>query len=426
MGAKMKNNLLIRDGDLHEASHIRLQAHYGMVYIYKNKRVFRGINDDKVEDILALMNSGLIQELIRLKLFPNTQIVDIKLKQYKLVIEHEKIPLRNMFTEWSFDMFKESAKTTLQINKIANKYNYEIRDSHFLNTMFFYGKSMFIDLDSFVIKKSDNWIAYKQFINSYMKLLQLMSLQSNYEYQESVKGMAYYIPNKFYEKIISKDKQYNLNEILSTETLKQHLKEMVLETKTTTWSNYHDDSEYSLESDNRLSKIISQVEKYQPIDIVDLASNAGKFARAILNEVKSVEHIICIDRDHDAINKLFHSIDNTNITPVYNDIVDEYYELLSDRPRAELVLALALTHHLLLSAKYEINFIFELIGSYSNRYVFIEFMPLGLYGGDLEKIPKIPDWYNEEWFESNFKGHFRLLHKEKIEINRILFVGEKL
>ncbi|PLY08716.1 MAG: hypothetical protein C0626_12775 [Arcobacter sp.] len=421
-------DIKIDDNYLHEASHLRLQAHYGKVYIYKNKRVFRGINDDKIEEILQLMNSGLIEELVNKKLFPKTNIANVQLKEYKLVIEHEKIPLRNMFLQWSFEMLKDSAKTTLLVNEIANKYGYEIRDAHFLNTMFFYGKSIFIDLDSFVVTRSSKWVAYEEFINSYMKLLQLMSLDDKYEYQESIKGMAYYIPNEIYQKVIPLDKQYNLKQRLSIKELKEDIEIINLKNQITTWSNYHDnfESDYDLNSENRVTKIIQQIKQYNPKNIIDLASNAGMFANIILNEISSVKHVVCIDKDHSAINKLFHNIGDKKITPLYNDIVDDYYLVLSDRPKADMVLALALTHHLLLSSSYDIDFIFELIGSFGKKNVLIEFMPLGLYGGDLEKTPPVPSWYTEEWFQTKFCSHFKLLYKEKIEINRILFVGEIL
>ncbi len=417
-------DIKIKKEDLHEASHLRLQAHYGKVYIYKNKRVFRGINDSKVDEILTLMNSGLIQRLIKDKLFPNTNISNVILKEYKLVIEHEKIPLRNMYTKWSFDMLKESARTTLLVNSIANEFGYELRDAHFLNTMFYYGNSIFIDLDSFVPKKSDGWSAYKQFINSYMKLLQLLALQSNIEYQNSVKAMAYYIPNKFYERVLPKEEQYDLTEELSISSLLNNLDNLRLDNVPTMWSKYHDVFTYDLEKDIRLKEIVSQIKKLAPYDIVDLASNAGNFAKVILSEVKSVEHIICIDNDHESINKLFNNIEDYHITPLYNSIESDYYKVISDKPKADIALALALTHHLLLSAKYDIDFIFELISSYSKKYVLIEFMPLGLYSGETEKAPKLPSFYTQEWFENKFLTHYKILFKKEISLNRVLFVGE--
>ena len=57
--------------------------------------------------------------------------------------------------------------------------------------------------------------------------------------------------------------------------------------------------------------------------------------------------------------------------------------------KSDIVLAMAVTHHLILGQKLSIDFIFSQIKQYANKYVFIEFMPLGLWGGK-EILPKIP------------------------------------
>lgn len=416
----------INSTKLFSASHLRLQAHYGKVFIYNNEKVYRGIYASHVQEIKDLLNSGLIDELVNNQLFPATNIVDIKIDGFDLVLEHDKIPLRNIYTKWSFDMLKQSALTTLEVNEIALKYGYELRDAHFLNTMFFYGKSFFIDLDSFVLKKSEKWSAYRQFIDSYMRLLQLLSLQSNFEYQDSIKAMAYYIPHKVYDSLICENERYTYEQNFSNQELLQIINKLELIDSNTTWKNYHNEFESDLNKHPRLKKIIEIIQEYKPKTLVDLASNAGEFAKSILDKCKFVEHVVCIDRDHYAINKLFNTSQGYNITPLYDDLTNDYYLTLSDKPIGELVLALALTHHLLLGTKLHIEYIFEKIGSFTSKYILIEFMPLGLYSSKANEIPAIPEWYTKEWFEAEFSKNFKLLYKEQVEINRIVFFGEKL
>ena len=92
------------------------------------------------------------------------------------------------------------------------------------------------------------------------------------------------------------------------------------------------------------------------------------------------------------------------------------------RFKSDCVIALAVTHHLLLSQGYGYDRIFETIKSYSNRLVFIEFMPLGLYDG--RQAPSLPKWYNKENFEASFLKYFTVLQIEQLEINRILYIGQ--
>ena len=95
------------------------------------------------------------------------------------------------------------------------------------------------------------------------------------------------------------------------------------------------------------------------------------------------------------------------------------------RLACDLAIALAVTHHLLLTANFSLPAIFERLKAYSKRYVMIEFMPLGLWAINDKEEPAIPEWYTVEWFRYHFSQHFVLIKEEKLERNRIIFVGEK-
>jgi hypothetical protein len=94
----------------------------------------------------------------------------------------------------------------------------------------------------------------------------------------------------------------------------------------------------------------------------------------------------------------------------------------SDRLRADLVVALALTHHLTLAQGYDIEDVFRYISGYAKKYVLVEFMPLGLWVKGHQ--PNIPDWYTSAWFREAFTKFFDLVWEEMIRENNILFVGK--
>ena len=52
-------------------------------------------------------------------------------------------------------------------------------------------------------------------------------------------------------------------------------------------------------------------------------------------------------------------------------------------------------------------------------------MPLGLYYGDDNNIPSIPDFYTESWFISNLKEFFEIISRNHVEKNRIVFTCKK-
>jgi hypothetical protein len=97
-------------------------------------------------------------------------------------------------------------------------------------------------------------------------------------------------------------------------------------------------------------------------------------------------------------------------------------EVLEQRFGSEAVVALAITHHLLLGQNLAIEHVLKIIAAFSRRYVFIEFMPKGLYNGRF--APPVPAWYSLDWFRNALQAEIDILLEEKLEENRILFVGE--
>ena len=96
----------------------------------------------------------------------------------------------------------------------------------------------------------------------------------------------------------------------------------------------------------------------------------------------------------------------------------------ANRIKSDLAMALAVTHHLLLTNNYSVEAIFERVKMYSEKYVMIEFMPLGLWEINSDDKILVPEWYNEDWFKSKFETYFKIIRQEKLEDNRILFFGE--
>lgn len=416
----------ISEYNLFDTGRVRLQCHYGRVYLSKDGKVYRGIFKAFEGEIKKLLSSGLIDELTSKGLFPATRITNHRLTDYELIIEHERVPLRNTFEKWSFDMIKMSALTTLEVASIASKYGYELRDAHPYNIMFYYGNPMFIDLDSFVERKNEKWSAYREFVDCHVRLLQLLALQNNFEFQSSIKSMAFYIPHKIYNALIEEPERIEYHSNLTFNELKKFIKRINLHEIDSMWKDYHTNFDTNLNTNYRLKTIINLLNKYRPATIVDIACNAGEFSKSIIENCNFIQHIIGIDKDHSSINRLIRTVRGAPITVLYDDLNNDYPEKLSDKPIADLVMALAITHHLILSANLDINYVLEKIGSFTNKYMLIEFMPLGLYSSELKENKNPPDWYTESWFEEKLTRTFKVLFKEQVHLNRILFFLEKV
>jgi hypothetical protein len=91
------------------------------------------------------------------------------------------------------------------------------------------------------------------------------------------------------------------------------------------------------------------------------------------------------------------------------------------RLAADCVLALAVTHHLLLTQGYDYDTVLRRIREYTASLAFVEFMPLGLHDG--RSAPPLPSWYNLDAFSDAFSRHYERVHMEQLDENRILLVG---
>lgn len=452
----------------------------GYVFTYKDS-LYRAIYPNYEKEIKEMFQCGIVEELIEKCLFPKSNISEYYTTDSKLVIYHEKIPVITIPFEWSFSMMKEAALAVLKVNIIARKYGYQTKDSHGFNILFQNGKPQFIDLGSFVKIKNDfnsfnpGWWAYGEFMRFFYAPLKIWSKGDIFFARNALHGYQlpmvafwrykYFIIRYFPKNILNlfeyfyyKYKALNSRGIdefmqfVSQSKLREKIsKAVIILTKwrlllfssvnlerivkniskinppnvRSEWGNYQTQMEVSV----RHKFILNSVSKLNIKTILDLGGNAGLLARYILGNSK-VEHIISADYDENAVDILYRSLQSktANIYPVLLNfgisISDTKYKPAQERLRSELVMLLALTHHLILSQGMDLDFVFERIKGFTAKYVFIEFMPLGCYSSNKNKIPLIPEWYNIEWFRSKFNKHFDLIEEKQLELNRVLFIGQ--
>lgn len=441
----------------------------GSVFEYQNS-ILRAINFNSKGDIIELLNSGLIDELNRKGLFPKTKITDYEIDGYSLVLSHEKIGNWNYPYEWSFGMLKKAAKTVIEINAISNKYGYEIYDCHSNNIVFKNTSPIYFDLGSFKATSNvKNWSGSKFFYSSYYIPLKLHSLGYVDTSSKVPLGVDYFneveflkicypfIPrrviniyvlfkrksqgirkltdeeiisryrNKYYIKLLLLIKSIVKNNGLTNFKALRLIESLKPYNSTTMWGNYH--SNLNPKSSKRFNRILEIIKSLEGVNsIIELAANQGKFSTYIL-ENTSIDFSIATDYDSKAIDTmLLNNKNNSRLLPLLlnfmlpsGKIIDVKVE---NRLSGDISIALAITHHLLLTQNWDIDNVFDQIKKFTKKYVIIEFMPMGLYAGELSNTPNLPDYYNINWFTKKFKKHFEYILDEKLEQNRHVFVGK--
>lgn len=466
------------------SSEIRRHRSYdqkGYVFRWRHQ-IYRAIYPNFEEDVRELWSCGLVETLIQAGLIPNSEITEYKTHDCNLVILHERVPVETIPSEWSFTMLRDAALVTLRVNRIARRHGYQTMDAHGFNILFHGSRALFIDLGSFVKIRNDfgcknpGWRPYGEFTRSFYAPLKLWSRGSEYiarcallgeqlpmwEYWRHRWPLLRLVPVRYlkqYEVLYYRYKGLNtiateeFRRFVSVSSFRQRFGELVirfakvrllffssinlerLERRvaklkpprvTSVWADYYS----AFQWDDRFSHILNVITKYGPRTILDMGGNAGFLTKRIIVNTE-VSHAICADYDQNAIDILYNSLEHheSRLYPVVLNfsisIADTKFPDSHERLKSEMVIALAVTHHLLLSQGLTLDFIFHRLEQYSERYVLVEFMPLGLYSSDYGQIPLLPSWYNLDWFRQGLKKHFILLDEKTLDKNRVLFVAEK-
>jgi hypothetical protein len=448
----------------------------GSVFFWKN-RVFRAIKTESVALIKDLFVSGLIKELVEEKIFPASEITSYSLSSYGLVIEHERISPVTLACEWSFSMLQDAALAILKVNNIARRYGFQTKDCHTANLLFDGYRAKFVDLGSFVKLRENEvgWLAFEDFLRLYYFPLKMWA-RGNYvlarsalvtnRYAEIHEYIYHFFPitrifnvnfirglvNKYFlfkmfshvteekikEKIkfkffasflcyLLKNKLFPCQKINFNKWTKkiENIKRKELETK---WGEYH--TNINIEASSRFKRVGELVKVLKINSVIELGGNQGFFSQYLQKNV-TLNKIVCTDYEEQAVDVL-HNATKKNHLPISAAVLDFIFpdnmplnKPSGERFKQDVALVLAVLHHLILTQNIPITYIFKTIKEYTGKYVMIEFMPLGLHSDNIsEFVPTVPSWYTLEWFRQNFVEHFDLITEEKLEINRIIFVGK--
>jgi hypothetical protein len=420
------------------------------------KKFYRGIPIDKAAQFKELYSCGVLQALSESGYVIKIHPTNLYTKEYPLIVEMDTLCCVPP-NYWSFSMIKESAINMLVINAVLKVFGYMLQDGHALNMAFQQNKPVFFDLGSFV-KNSDE-LFVREYIDNYLYTLLMLHFKDSFFAKHYICGyerrnlplpvkLASSIEVKTMHKIFFKhharrsSREYN--KVLRKTFVQRELKPEyvdVLFSKypsfESAWKNYSCEL-FQQEPNKRFTRFIELMGRLSSDaeSCLDLAGNSG-YVSSLLSKTGRYKSLINVDYDENAIEYGRQHLANEGIDFYLLDFmlpwggVDSVVPVLA----SDIVLVLAVTHHLILAQGYNIRAIFSVIAMYSKKYVYIEFCPLGMYSADSHDIPAVPDWYTEEWFEENFKKQFALLHKEvlsSVRINgidknhRVLFVGQKM
>jgi hypothetical protein len=430
----------------------------GIVFFH-NGRVYRQVNKVYRENYDHLMNSGLYKKLVDLGLLIHHDEANIDYATnddaYK-ILQPRMFPFISYPYEWCFSQLKDAALVTLKIQKIALDYEMTLKDASAFNVQFLMGKPVFIDTLSFEkYREGQFWIAYRQFCQHFLAPLALISYRDVRLHQlfrvyidgiplDLASSLLPYrswirFPLLSHVHLHAKSQKHFSSKTVGTtdrkmsrrafwgvvDSLESFINKMTWRPQSTEWADYYEDTNYSPAAFNHKKALVSEwLDNIDSKNVWDLGANIGTFSR--ISADRGIQ-TISLDIDPGAVEKNYldcREREEINILPLLIDLTNpspnlgwEHLERLSflDRGPVDLVLALALIHHLAISN----NLTLGKIASFFNRIcksLIIEFVPQSDSQFQRLRLTRDSDFsnYTQEFFEKEFSKYFIIKKAEKI------------
>ena len=456
----MKNNTEI------EASSFKDRD--AQVYI-QNGEIYRKIFHSYKNDYDLLMNSGLYSELTKEGLIIKHIETEHNFDNVYKVIKPERVFITYPW-EWCFSQLKAAALTTLKIQKTALEYGMTLKDANCYNIQFKNNQPLLIDTSSFEkYKEGQTWTAYRQFCENFLAPLALMAYRDislNKLFLSNINGIPLdltskllpfktklkpniflhiHLHSKFQNKYNNTNKkQTNLkmskdSQIALIKNLICCVNDIRLPKYETEWKDYYNFTNYSDKSFEEKKKIILDYkENIKPKKVWDFGANTGIFSRLFSD---CAEEILALDIDPLAIEMNYnYSIKHKemNLLPIVFDLSNpspsigwnnqERVNLQTRAKNVDIVMALALIHHLRITYNIPFPKIAEYFSEFAS-YIIIEFIDK-----DDSQIQKmllnrrdVFDDYNVENFEKEFSKKYEIIKKNPINnTRRILYLMRKI
>lgn len=438
-------------------------------------QLYRQVNAGYQTQYEHLMNSGLYRDLTAAGLLVPHQEIDMAPEDpgscYK-VIKPTRLALISYPYEWCFSQLKDAALATLEIQCLAMKHGMSLKDASAYNIQFHQGRPILIDTLSFdMADMTRPWVAYRQFCQHFLAPLSLMShrdIRLGQLLRIHIDGLpldlaSRLLPSRtrFSFSLLShihlhaRSQQKHADSaatgnpqllerkisplgfkglISSLQNTTRALKRPIRKTE---WGEYYSDTNYSdRASDDKAVFIGRWIEKIAPKNLWDLGANTGRYTR--LASQRGVA-AVAFDIDPTAVEYNYSELQKkgeTNILPLLLDLTNPSPALgwanrergsLGDRGPVDMLMALALVHHLAISNNVPLPMIAGYFASLC-RHLIIEFVPKedSQVRRLLASRQDIFSDYHSQGLETAFQENFHLLERHQVsDSDRILYLFEK-
>lgn len=408
-------------------------------------QLYRAISAERAPLYRWLFDEGIAQRLINRGLLVETEPASFQLDGYEMILQHRKLPFVSYPYEWSAAMLKDAALTVINLEIELAQYGLSLQDAHPWNVLFVGPNPVHVDFGSIVsAETSASWLAYGEFCRFFVYPLHLMAQGYGriarwllHDYNEGVlkSDLVAVTPRSTLslriesvaKKLLSMTKQnvprpfrpglkkalalvkatvLRLSSVTPSrleflQQVRQEVEDITITSLKTEWSEYYDGCFLSfLPSDEWTAKHISvhkALSDLGPGSVLDIGSNRGWYSQ--LAALRGSQ-VVAFDVDEACIAQLYYDakekrlpilplvMDFTNPSPGYG-LCNQQLAPAIERFNCDMVLALALVHHLVFKQRLNFDQIIDGLSIFVKRWLLVEFIP-----GD--------DRYVHEWWSERF------------------------
>lgn len=440
----------------------------GFVYT-ADGALYRQVNRVFAPEFDACVASGLYDDLARAGLLVPHRAVGVEraaTADAHAVIEPARVGFISYPYEWAFGQLRDAALLTLDVQERALARGFILRDASAYNIQFADARPLFIDTLSFErYREGGPWTAYKQFCEHFVVPLALMSGtdvrcgRMQREYLDGIPidlgsallparswvraGTLLHVhlharATKRYEaasvSAVTRARQLSKRALLGlVASLRGTVEGFAWQPAGTQWAGYTTDHNYSDAAVAEKRRLVrDHLAAIAPHTVWDLGGNTGAFSRVAREVAPSV---VCFDFDPAAVELNYRQVrarGETGLLPLQLDLMNpspavgwahEERLSLAERGPADLVMALALVHHLAIANNVPLARVAELFARLGRALV-VEFVPKSdsQVARLLRNRADIFLDYTQEGFERAFEPHFELETRDRMaDSERVLY-----
>ncbi len=445
----------------------------GSVFFDK-KLVWRVVTKESGDRIQRFLNSPIAHELLSIGDIPSTLLsnapplsirkIDKADHQY---LQHERLPFLNYPHEWLPEQLVEAALATLGLAQRLREEGWDIKDGNARNIVFDGMRPVFVDFGSFIERKDNTplWRPAGQIERHFLlPMLALLYLGlkpsqmllgrpdglSHAEAYACLRSRSYTDRHVFWMCAVptwlSKIKLKPESLYLSENTLNPQLCRVAADRTVTSlksranslarkltkpnsqWTEYENCRVHYSEAQLALKReaVYRMLQRSVPKQVLDVGTNGGEFANL---SARLGAKVVSIDLDLDALrlarrsakeeklNILHLQVDFAAPTPALGWGQAEC-QSFDERAKGhfDLVLALAVMHHILVSGRIPLDEVLQRFAQYTKSHLIIEYVdPSDVMFNTLSRSRELDfSWLNRSSFEAALSLHFAVVHRSEI------------